>query len=882
MGGRLLGLLIVLLILPVSHAAVLCSYKGPDNSGHMITLTEFEVSGDEPLQPGSSLDVKFTLENSGKSELILGKYGIYIVADGSREGSILGGETWPIGQSVTWQDDLKISESGELELWPSYHLDPKDYGPEGWHTCSLQVFEKDTDNDGIPDSQDNCPDDSNQGQQDSDDDGIGDICDTCDDNDYDQDNIVNCEDDCPDEPENYNDYQDDDGCPDEMPEQEPDEGQEESDPPQLSTSETRRKGQVTFFAEAKDESGIAFIELFLDNLTVRKCFRKNCSITLHENTTVLPVFGAAAVDIFNNVETAGEVDSDILADLPSWFDDSDDDGVPDSQDNCIETENPEQLDNDNDGFGDECDGCTASSTIVCDVNYCCELYYSSCRDLDRFSSVSYTDVYYWEDFYDGIDDEGCGYIETDSGRDYFTRGDIRREELATSSIVPGIDGPPGSGGGEPICTGTSRCPVTNQDSCSSEDILVEYYFYDDSYTGLGLERTTVNCPFGCEDGQCVCGDTDEGWNPYNFGWIETYLGSRTRTNYSDDCRNADELIEYGCTWSSYDGFEIESRVVDCPYGCMGGACSCQDTDGGINFTVFGRIGGVEDHCEDDRNLVEYYTRWEEGDRDCDVRSRTYECEGLCEYGRCLPPTCEDGVRNQGEDDIDCGGPCMTCDLCSLSRSELPDNFTWRDWRGQDWTTPVGDQGDCGACWAFASVGVVEAKYNIEQTGMGETIDRAAQLNLSEQMLVSNCYGGGSCGGGGAYGGIREIRTDGIPDDPCFPYVERTSYCRPCSGWESRAWTVGQQRRAKRTGEGIRYLKKDIICEGPVSTCGSGHCVVLVGWDEDGWIIKNSWGTSWADQSAATNIGDGFGHIDYGHDWLNLDTQKYFVRNVREW
>jgi Cysteine protease len=90
------------------------------------------------------------------------------------------------------------------------------------------------------------------------------------------------------------------------------------------------------------------------------------------------------------------------------------------------------------------------------------------------------------------------------------------------------------------------------------------------------------------------------------------------------------------------------------------------------------------------------------------------------------------------------------------------------------------------------------------------------------------------------------------------------------------------RRAKRYGDTDSDLKRKILCEGPVTTCGGGHCVALVGWNNTlgGWIIKNSWGTSWANQQGATNIGGGYGFIPWDHEWTNLDTQKYFVRGVR--
>ena len=53
--------------------------------------------------------------------------------------------------------------------------------------------DKDTDQDGIPDEQDNCPNVPNSDQLDSDDDDIGDACD----DDSDNDGVVDSDDNCP-------------------------------------------------------------------------------------------------------------------------------------------------------------------------------------------------------------------------------------------------------------------------------------------------------------------------------------------------------------------------------------------------------------------------------------------------------------------------------------------------------------------------------------------------------------------------------------------------------------------------------------------------------------------------------------------------------------
>ncbi|HUT83293.1 MAG TPA: C1 family peptidase [Thermodesulfobacteriota bacterium] len=92
---------------------------------------------------------------------------------------------------------------------------------------------------------------------------------------------------------------------------------------------------------------------------------------------------------------------------------------------------------------------------------------------------------------------------------------------------------------------------------------------------------------------------------------------------------------------------------------------------------------------------------------------------------------------------------------SLSSTEqetlsMSSNFDWRNYNGQNWMTPVKDQGACNSCWAFADIGAVEAKINIARNESDFDVD------LSEQDLMScspdslGCAIGGDIGDGLLY------------------------------------------------------------------------------------------------------------------------------------
>ena len=229
----------------------------------------------------------------------------------------------------------------------------------------------------------------------------------------------------------------------------------------------------------------------------------------------------------------------------------------------------------------------------------------------------------------------------------------------------------------------------------------------------------------------------------------------------------------------------------------------------------------------------------------------------------------------------------------VSAVSVPSSFDWRNYGGQNWMTPVKNQGQCGSCWAFSAVGAVEAMYNIG------TNNPNLDLDLSEEYLVSDCLSGNSCCGGWMATALTFVRDQGIPDEACLPYVDGSSCtcsggsCNSnctyrtggrcsdatcsgrCSGWQTRLRTIDAVGSVS-----AGQIKQSVVDNGPLtvamgvgssyggyfdgqgiyrctSDSGINHGVVIVGYNDAGgyWIVKNSWGSGWN--------GDGYFKVGYG-------------------
>ncbi|MEI7463279.1 MAG: C1 family peptidase [Candidatus Taylorbacteria bacterium] len=190
---------------------------------------------------------------------------------------------------------------------------------------------------------------------------------------------------------------------------------------------------------------------------------------------------------------------------------------------------------------------------------------------------------------------------------------------------------------------------------------------------------------------------------------------------------------------------------------------------------------------------------------------------------------------------------------------LPDSWDWRNVNGENWMTPVKDQGYAGTCWAFANVGALEAQINLYY-------NKHLDVNLSEQMVV-DCSNLGpitqlstlpaQCGGDNmCYPGYNYCKDSyiGVADENADLYdVQRSStgdpsmcdYSHIASNWNSRVWKISSfhdykfvsDRGTPQCSKQTMNLNKDefkelLIQKGPLDSGITSwtHAMVLVGFN----------------------------------------------------
>ena len=183
---------------------------------------------------------------------------------------------------------------------------------------------------------------------------------------------------------------------------------------------------------------------------------------------------------------------------------------------------------------------------------------------------------------------------------------------------------------------------------------------------------------------------------------------------------------------------------------------------------------------------------------------------------------------------------------------------------------VRNQGSCGNCWAYASIGQIEALYR-QVTGI--------YYDFSETFLTyCNSYGYGCYGGWfNAYDDCtcpNYFKYEGTwsPGDDCddpygdagclssWAYVGTSSAVPTTSAIKQKIYTKGAVAAAVYADTYFQAYMSGCFTRNASGTVN--HAIVLCGWDDNkcgtgigAWKLKNAWGTSWGE--------NGFMWIKYG-------------------
>ncbi|XP_050736886.1 dipeptidyl peptidase 1-like [Eriocheir sinensis] len=209
----------------------------------------------------------------------------------------------------------------------------------------------------------------------------------------------------------------------------------------------------------------------------------------------------------------------------------------------------------------------------------------------------------------------------------------------------------------------------------------------------------------------------------------------------------------------------------------------------------------------------------------------------------------------------------------LRKSDVPESWDWRSVEGINFVSPVRDQGNCGSCYAFASMAGLEARVRI-------LTNNTEQPVFSPQDIVGCSKLSQGCEGGFPYLIAGRYAQDvGVVLENCSPYEGKDDICRTdphCA----RHYTASYRYVGGYFGACNEYEMKSALVRGGPLVVGlevyndflhykggiyqhtglqdrfnplelTNHAVLLVGYGEDKsgtkyWTVKNSWSEDWGE------------------------------------
>ncbi|KAK3852192.1 hypothetical protein Pcinc_041214 [Petrolisthes cinctipes] len=232
-------------------------------------------------------------------------------------------------------------------------------------------------------------------------------------------------------------------------------------------------------------------------------------------------------------------------------------------------------------------------------------------------------------------------------------------------------------------------------------------------------------------------------------------------------------------------------------------------------------------------------------------------------------------------------------------SLLPDNFDWRNISGQNYVTPVRDQGGCGSCFAFASMAQVESGIRIATKNQRSDVFSPQDI-VSCSVLAQGCLGGFNYLTGGRY-----AQDQGLVAEECNIYTGQGDPCNTDSSC-GRTYVSDYEYLGGYYGAcNEELMLQSLVEDGPMAVAYMvfddfhnyeggiyhytgvknefnplemvNHGVLIVGYGvepttgEKFWTVKNSWSDTWGE--------DGYFRIRRGTNECSIESMALKVTAI---
>jgi C1A family cysteine protease len=176
-----------------------------------------------------------------------------------------------------------------------------------------------------------------------------------------------------------------------------------------------------------------------------------------------------------------------------------------------------------------------------------------------------------------------------------------------------------------------------------------------------------------------------------------------------------------------------------------------------------------------------------------------------------------------------------------------------DWTTKGAVTKVKDQGQCGSCWAFSTVGGLEGAWEISSGSL---------TSMSEQQFVDCSKQNSGCNGGLMDYAFDYAKGTAVATESSYSYTARDGTCKSSftaaipQGGVTGYTDVSNSASALKSALNSQPVSVAIQADQSVfqqytggvitSGCGSNldHGVTATGYDGNTINVKNSWGSSW--------------------------------------